>query len=212
MDPNRHVTTLSEPSTERTPLVANNGKEGNYDDYDSELDGSDYFDALGGGEFTAARRESMAADALSERLLAIDDDDDEMEDLILHETLNVTLTERGRLLAAARSKHGTGSPTAGTPATIDWKDMGGRLCSMTSLLVLAFAVICSALWIGAEFIGPPNQPVGPYQLIERQVRGCCFIVMEWCLLCLLLRVTTATYALVTQLFNTVRVFFVILLF
>jgi len=168
MDPNRHVTTLSEPSTERTPLVANNGKEGNYDDYDSELDGSDYFDALGGGELTAARRESMAADALSERLLAIDDDDDEMEDLILHETLNVTLTERGRLLAAARSKHGTGSPTAGTPATIDWKDMGGRLCSMTSLLVLAFAVICSALWIGAEFIGPPNQPVGPYQLIERQ--------------------------------------------
>jgi hypothetical protein len=187
MDPNRHVT-LSEPSTERTPLVANNGKEGDYDDYDSEQDGSDYFDAVSGREFSAARREWMAADRLSERLLEIDDDDDEMEDLILHETLNVdmdmpllTLTERGRLLAT--TKDGIGAAAATTPTTIDWKDMRGRLCSMTSLLVLAFGAICSALWIGAEFIGPPNQPVGPYQLIERQVRDVLFIVMERLLVC-----------------------------
>jgi len=170
-NPTKYVT-ISERSTERTPLVANSNKEEDDDDYGSEMDGSDYFKSISEAANDSIRRDSMAADRLSERLLAIDDDDDEMEDLILHETLNVdmdtpliTLSERKRRPIAI--KDGTGTSTA-TATTADWTNVGGRFCSMTSLCVLAFSLISAALWISAEFIGPPNQPSGPYELIERQ--------------------------------------------
>ena len=170
--------TISEPSTEHTPLVNRNREVDDHgDDGSDDIDGSDYFEAISGRRVDSVRRESIAADKLSERLLAVDDDDDEMIDRILHETLNVdmdvrliTLSERA--LASRKATAATEDETTTSP----WKNAGGRFYSMTSLCVLAFGLIFSALWIGAEFVGPPNQPVGPYQLIERQVRGVCVCV------------------------------------
>lgn len=163
---------ISSPSTERTPLIAIAGKEG--DDYDSgsEMDGSDYFEALGVKHASAARRESMAADRLSMRLLAIDDDDDEMEDRILHEVLNLDIGTQ--LITHSNREQPTEKDDAITTtvsSTINWKGVGGTICSMTTLFVLAFGMIGAAIWISNQFIGPPNQPVGPYELIERQVRS-----------------------------------------
>jgi hypothetical protein len=169
---------MDEITTEHTPLVQGKGKgkkdtNSDYDDYDEsdidyDIDGSDYFDAISGSGVDSVRRESIAADRLSMRLLAIDDDDDVMEDLILHETLNIALSER--------AKKST-TPTTDEKIVVksdNWTAVEGKLFSMTSLCVLAFGLIAASFWIGAEFIGPPNQPVGPYSLVERHV--CIFIL------------------------------------
>ena len=54
------------------------------------MDGTENFE-----EFKAdsVRRESLAADRLSMRLLQVDDDDSETEDLILKESLNISFTK-----------------------------------------------------------------------------------------------------------------------
>lgn len=174
---------MDEIMTEHTPLVQGKGKKGtnsDYDDYDEsdvdfDIDGADYFDAFSGSGGDNARQ-SIAADRLSERLLAIDDDDDMMEDLILHETLDIEISER-----AVKKLHAPTTQDKIAAARLDnWTAVEGKLLSMTSLCVLAFGLIASSFWIGAEFIGPPNQPVGPYSLVERHV--CIFlsfIVLLW---------------------------------
>lgn len=152
------------PPTETTPLIPNtDGK----DDTDSELDGSDYFDVISGRR-EAVRRESLAADKLSMRLLAIDDDDDEAEDLILQEVLNLdrsvlSITQSGRERPAEKDDENEESASI----NIDWKGILGRICSMTTLFVLAVGIIVAEV-IRQDFIGPPSLPVGPYELIERQ--------------------------------------------
>lgn len=163
--------TIAETPSERTPLVAASssaGDDSEFDDYGSDFDGSEYFDSMGDKGPKIVRRESIAADRLSERLLAIDDDDDVLEDMILHEHLHVdkdtpliTLSERERSFQIAKGKEEI-EPSK------PLKGVGSRLFSMTTLCIVAFGLILLALWIGAEFIGPPNQPVGPYELIERQ--------------------------------------------
>ena len=175
---NRNVT-LSEPSTEKTSLVSGGS---NNDEYGTDIDGSEHFEAFkGAGTTSITRRQSLLADRLSERLLAIDDDDDVMEDLILHETLNVDMNTP-LITLSERPRDGTleGTDTNESSVTSVSKTFGGTFCSMTSLCVLVFGVIFGALWMGAEFIGPPNQPVGPYELIERQVRMFlfCFVVLS----------------------------------
>jgi hypothetical protein len=167
---------MDEITTEHTPLVQGKGKKDtniDYDDTDNsdadyDIDGSDYFDVFSGSGADSARQESIAADRLSIRLLAIDDDDDVMEDLILHETLNITLLEKSDKRLHQTSK----APTTDEKIVAKsdhWTVVEGKLFSMTSLCVLAFGLIAASFWIGAEFIGPPNQPVGPYSLVERHV-------------------------------------------
>ncbi|KAG7357382.1 glycosyl hydrolase family 16 protein [Nitzschia inconspicua] len=138
--------------------------DGDDDDEDDYYDGTEVFESL--KEIDSERRlrrESLAADRLSMRLLAIDDNDVELEDQILKETLNLDLSPddafAGYDLSRRRSQIEIQKTT---------RKASGRFCTMTGLCILAFGVIIAALWIGAEFIGPPNQPVGPYELIERQ--------------------------------------------
>lgn len=40
--------------------------------------------------------------------------------------------------------------------------------TMVCMAIAALSTAIFAMWIGVEFIGPPNQPIGPYQLVERQ--------------------------------------------
>jgi len=166
----------NEAVTEQTNLIRGKGKLDTNNDYeydiDSDLDGSDdYFDVFSvkNKRLDFARRESIAADRLSSRLLAIDDDDDEMEDLILHETLNVDInTPLITLSERADTFQKPTTPTNETVVKLKSRKAAGSLISMTSLCVLACGLIIASFWIGSDFIGPPNQPTGPYQLIERQ--------------------------------------------
>mmetsp|Transcript_20629 Transcript_20629/g.48932 ORF Transcript_20629/g.48932 Transcript_20629/m.48932 type:complete len:418 (-) Transcript_20629:601-1854(-) len=152
---------------ERRPLVdaaAGDDDEGDVTTTETgEEEGIQYFSVLKDENTKSHRRESMAADRLSMRLLQVDDDDELTELKILQETLDL-------------DDEDFGTPT--TPATLTPEERESlrrstsratsRFWTMTLLCLLAFAIIGGALWIGAEFIGPPNQPVGPYELIERQ--------------------------------------------
>jgi hypothetical protein len=177
-------------ATEFTPLAASypkksssmvteqdNEDEEEVEEEEDEFDnGQEFFSSLKGD---MVRRESIAADRLSMRLLAIADDDSDAEDEILKESLD--LLGQGR--AGSRSS-GSLSAVGGTTYE-DFADRSGRsqassriahkhtarfrLCSMMGVAVLGLGILVAAFFLGVEFIGPPNQPVGPYQLIERQV-------------------------------------------
>lgn len=125
---------------------------------DPSDEGVEYFTAL---KDESVRKESIEADRLSIRLLAVDDDDDETELKILQETLDLDVDD---YLSPEKSPEERESIRKTT------RKASSRFFTMTALCLLAFGIIFAALWIGAEFIGPPSQPVGPYQLIERQVR------------------------------------------
>jgi hypothetical protein len=43
-----------------------------------------------------------------------------------------------------------------------------RFTTMVCMALMGLATLVVTLWLGVEFIGPPNQPVGPYRLVERQ--------------------------------------------
>lgn len=150
-----------------TANAASSLSDDNSDIDDGNIDGSEYFEVLSGRSDSNVRKQSMAADRLSMRLLAIDDDDDEMEALILQDTLDMDMD----VPLISKSQRGTTSTTVeiaiDTSNDRKWK-AEKRLFSMTGLCVLAFGIIAASLWVGAEFIGPPNNPLGSYQLIERQ--------------------------------------------
>lgn len=138
-------------------------------DEEDEHSGEAYFSTLKGD---SVRRESIAADQLSMRLLAIADDDSEAEDRILKETLQLSDDDDdgggagSGLDRSARSQ---------SNASIRQPVAGRHLCGMISLFLLGSLLLMAALFLGVQFIGPPNQPVGPYQLVERQVRIQCKI-------------------------------------
>ena len=162
-------------SDERRPLVdaGGDGDEGDATPSETgEEEGLQYFSVLKDESTSSHRRESMAADRLSMRLLQVDDDDELTELKILQETLDLDDEDFGAPTTLA-----TLTPEERESLRRSTKRATSRFWTMSLLCLLAFAIIGAALWIGAEFIGPPNQPVGPYELIERQVRKtpCCFV-------------------------------------
>ena len=153
----------SSAATRPSPGLGGDGEDA-ADDYSY----SDY-DFSGAEEFVflkdSVRRESIAADKLSMRLLEIDDDDSVTEDQILRETLAVDIglsSQRAQQDDEAMKLH-----EATRRAAMK------RLCTLIGISILSLAVIGVALYLGVEYIGPPNQPVGPYELMQRQVRVLC---------------------------------------
>ena len=140
------------------------------DDDDDDSTGHEYFASLKGED--SARRESLMADQLSMRLLAVADDDSEAEDAILKETLDMEISLRSDTKPSRRSMDGMArKSSSGSLVAMSYRSPTNakeaafsRLCGMTSLAILGLVLLVAALYAGAEFIGPPNQPVGPYQL------------------------------------------------
>lgn len=101
---------------------------------DGNINGSEYFEVLSGRSDSNVRKQSMAADRLSMRLLAIDDDDDEMEALILQDTLDMDMD----VPLISKSQRGMTSTTVeiaiDTSNDRKWK-AEKRLFSMTGLCV-----------------------------------------------------------------------------
>jgi hypothetical protein len=162
--PTRRVIIADPPAREITPLLRPQSSEMN----DSSEDGTELFetikhDAVASNSAHAAR-ESMLADRLSMRLLQVDDDDEETELRILRESLDISL-HGGIRQGIDVDAIADGMQKATRKAACE------RLCTMFGMSLLVFALIFAALYVGVEFIGPPNQPVGPYQLVERQVSG-----------------------------------------
>jgi hypothetical protein len=205
---NQRRVSIQDPS-EGTPLIISGGTEeeevgvaretaavaaaaatGNeYDDDDSNNSEDPNYHPLGEVMFEGLkdneRRESIAADKLSMRLLEIDDDDSETEEMILRESL-LSMNQDLLTLSPSRRPSSSSSPRLSTRMSL--RTTGGRppmsveemeeatrkaalerLCTIIGISVLALLAIGVALYIGVEFIGPPNMPVGPYELVERQV-------------------------------------------
>jgi hypothetical protein len=97
------------------------------------------------------KHEAMAANCLSMRLLQVDIDDSDAKELILQESLNIPSLHR----AGAGHK------------ILDYMEQASRqaaceqLMTMMCVCCLTLRLIVAAFWAEVEFIGPPNQPVGP---------------------------------------------------
>ena len=105
----------------------------------------------------------LKADRLSMRLMQVEDDDSEEELEILRQSLDLSVDQSG---AGRGRRQGQGMLSnmklASKQAAMQ------RFCAMIGLCVLVFAAIAVSLYVGVQFIGPPNQPVGAYELTERQ--------------------------------------------
>ena len=160
---NKKQVTLPESINEKTPLVQSSS------DSDDDYGGEEYFTSLKGN---SVRRESYMADQLSMRLLAVSDDDAEAEEAILNEALDLVdkRSQQGSMDVSARIS-GTGRGMSYRDPRTAKQAAWSRLCGMVGLVILAVALLIVAFLLGVQFIGPPNQPVGPYRLVERQVCG-----------------------------------------
>jgi hypothetical protein len=131
---------------------------GQYDDDDDDAASAEAFENLKMDATLSERdREFAAAERLSMRLLSVPDDDEEQQDRILRESLHlVALTERQYEAKKRQSIRME-------------KEAKGKFCTMASFSVLALFLVALCFYVGAKVIGPPSQPIGPYQLVELQV-------------------------------------------
>ncbi|GAX27342.1 hypothetical protein FisN_23Lh083 [Fistulifera solaris] len=125
----------------------------------------DDFDDEGLADMMPEQRfEARMAERLSVRLLAISDDDEEG----YHRELRKSL----RLLRVSSSGDLESKPSA-TALFVD-KDFDfitlarRHLWIMILIAVVGLFIVGSVLWWGVRLLGPPYQPAGPYELIERQ--------------------------------------------
>lgn len=161
--------------------------------YDEDEDDDDEEDDLEELQFLqpSARQELRRADRLSVRLLAIPDEDEDEHDRVLRKSLRLLdndlngssgLYDDESNGAVMRQNSGDinlkgGLVRRSSRASLrlsarpgeDGKTAGQRVCTMVAVAVAAVVLLLGiAGFIGVTVVGPPNQPVGPYQLVERQ--------------------------------------------
>jgi hypothetical protein len=151
------------PIHERNNLVA--------DDEDDDMD-----DLMALKEFShlqpALRQEALAAERLSIRLLSIPDHDEASADLVVRQSL--------RLLSFMADDEEEGAEEEvleiESPREKERRRLAARrrFWTMISLSVLFVSLmIVGTTYVLSKYLHlrigqPPNQPVGPYQLVERQ--------------------------------------------
>jgi hypothetical protein len=148
-----------------------------YKSYDSNITddsaAEEAFEALAFEKLRPAQqKEARAAERLSIRLLAVDDDDSEEEDFVLRQSLRL-------LDAGDEDDEGKGARSAARSSriykkmldeTLEESNRKARwsLWTMLTLAAAGLAIAVATFYVGAKVVGPPNQPTGPYELIERQ--------------------------------------------
>lgn len=136
---------------ERTPFRAESRRSGSEDESDDDEDfddGNEAFESMKPSQLKEMRK----ADRLSMRLLAIPDEDEEEHDRILRRSLKILDLQ----------------PPVAEPIKPTITPASRRLMVMVGLAISGFALLGATFYVGVIIVGPPNQPVGPYRLIERQ--------------------------------------------
>lgn len=105
-------------------------------------------------------RQSRAADRLSTRLLQVIDEEEEVR--ILRETLRLSEQQLSISVSSTRLF------VEGQPPPTEQQEARKRLLSMLSMAVVTIVLVGALTVLGISYVGPPNEPVGTYQLIERQ--------------------------------------------
>lgn len=140
-----------------------------YDD-DEDLDSSETFARLRPSE----RKEAIAAERLSVRLLAIADEDSDEEDRIVRESLRIPLSRSTSSLSVSPSfRRRVSSSRLDAFAALDEEEsekvVKRHVWTMVALAILGLILLIAiGLYAGVKVVGPPNLPVGPYVLVERQ--------------------------------------------
>jgi hypothetical protein len=142
------------------------------------------------------QHEEDAAEALSVRLLAIDDDDSDEEDRIVRESFRLLgpgalgesfdeEEENDEILPPAVTSMAktTSSSTLKRNTSVAFRNMldgvdlmveekrshaQQRVCTMITIALATVIGVAATFYFTVQFIGPPSQPVGPYALVERQ--------------------------------------------
>ena len=152
---------------ENEPLVETNVYSyysSNDDDDDDDNTSTQAFQKLKGESFSDRDQESMDAEQLSMRLLSVPDDDEEQQDRILRESLHLVALSQEQSEDLRRKS-----------IRVE-RHARGRFWGMVVMGVAGLGLLGAAFYAGAKVVGPPRQPIGPYKLIERQVRtsiSCC---------------------------------------
>jgi len=181
---------LTPPSSdEATPLNQRNTQglrrstsyESSEDDFADDFDEDDFEDLD-----PSKRFEAHVADRLSVRLLAIADDDEESHERLLRKSLRLLNIvedkdddrEEGeewhdrkpspRLSLSRRRLSIEKEEPSLLEEELAEEAASRRFWTMICMALIGLVTVATTLWVGVEFIGPPNQPVGRYRLIERQ--------------------------------------------
>ena len=114
-------------------------------------------------------QQTAAAGRLSIRLLNATNDED--EDRILRESLDISDHHRSKLVVRHDHDHDYASSAAAAAAAAAalFAPPRVQIYTMIFLVVVFFAGLATMIVLGVRAVGPPSRPVGPYQLVERQV-------------------------------------------
>ena len=131
-----------------------------YSDSDDDDDNDDDDDDLSNIHPTL-RREALMADRLSVRLLSVQDDDEDETDRIIRKSLRILNQDFSGSFSDEDEEE-----------ELERKEKEAaqrRFRTMIYMAIGGFILLGIGLWLTIPVvIGPPNQPVGPYQLVERQ--------------------------------------------
>jgi hypothetical protein len=125
------------------------------------------------------RHELKQAEALSSRLLAIPDEDSEEEDRVLRQSLNLGMDKVWPPGMEASLRPSIQLPMTRRPSGVYREQMDEWLIDVDNnakkkinvmiwLAIIGMVTVILAFYVGVQLIGPPNQPIGPYRLLEKQ--------------------------------------------
>jgi hypothetical protein len=120
-----------------------------------------------------AQREMRAADRLSFRLLAVEDNEEE-ENRLLRQSLRLATAFSKQRESSSENERileldDESDYMSGRPRFKDEEEEARRrVWTMIVWAVVGFLMVAAGIVLVGEVTGPPNQPVGPYSLVESQ--------------------------------------------
>lgn len=111
-------------------------------------------------------------DQLGRKLLACNGNE-ELEDLVMRRSLDIAF--HGKKSDPRSSAMGRDNRMANFSISrrsfLEDQSLFQKMVAMISLALLGLLTIFVLLQVSSLIVGPPSQPVGPYQLVEMQVRN-----------------------------------------
>jgi len=113
-----------------------------------------------------------AGDTLGRKLIACNNNED-LEQIVLRRSLDISYhtapCDRSSSFSIVRKVKHNGYPRRSKG---DEQSLFQKMVVMLSLALLGLLILFCLLQVSSLVVGPPSQPVGPYALVEVQVRSC----------------------------------------
>jgi len=113
-------------------------------------------------------------DRLGRKLLACNGNE-ELEDLVMRRSLDIAFYAKKSDPRISQSPsmrdHRVANFSISRRSFVEEQNLFQKMVAMISLALLGLLTIFVLLQVSSLIVGPPSQPVGPYQLVEMQVRN-----------------------------------------